>query len=29
MAATAAQYKINREAPSSVVLQQFMDGAGW
>lgn len=29
MAATAAEHGVNREAPSSIVLQQYMDGTGW
>jgi protein-tyrosine phosphatase len=29
MAAAATQHGVNREPPSSTVLHQYMDGAGW
>lgn len=29
MVAAAAEHGVNREAPSSIVLQQYMDGTGW
>lgn len=29
MAVTAAEHGVNREPPSTTVLQQYMDGTGW